>query len=153
MDTLSYKTISVTGKNAESQKGWVLIDATDLVLGRMASKVAKILRGKYKPSFTPNADCGDNVVIINAAKVKITGNKLTDRIYLTFSGYPGGQKQIPQGVMLKKSPEKLIRHAVKGMLPKNKLSDRLINNLYVYAGSEHKQEAQQPKTIDLNSIN
>ncbi|MBQ0029648.1 MAG: 50S ribosomal protein L13 [Paludibacteraceae bacterium] len=151
MDTLSYKTISAN--KATVKKEWVLIDATDLVLGRMCSKVAKLLRGKYKPSFTPNVDCGDNVVIINAAKVKITGNKLTDRIYLTWSGYPGGQKGTPQGKVLSENPAKLIRKVVKGMLPKNKLADQLINNLYVYAGNEHKQEAQQPKVIDLNAIN
>lgn len=153
MDTLSYKTISVSKEDAQKKKEWVLIDATDLVLGRMCSKVAKLLRGKYKPCFTPNQDCGDNVVIINAAKVKITGNKLTDRIYLTWSGYPGGQKGTPQGKVLAENPAKLIRKVVKGMLPKNKLADQLINNLYVYAGTEHKQEAQQPKVIDLNAIN
>lgn len=153
MDTLSYKTISVSKEDAQKKKEWVLIDATDLVLGRMCSKVAKLLRGKYKPCFTPNQDCGDNVVIINAAKVKITGNKLTDRIYLTWSGYPGGQKGTPQGKVLAENPAKLIRKVVKGMLPKNKLADQLINNLYVYAGNEHKQEAQQPKVIDLNAIN
>ncbi|MCQ2207205.1 MAG: 50S ribosomal protein L13 [Paludibacteraceae bacterium] len=153
MDTLSYKTISVSKEEAQKKKEWVLIDATDLVLGRMCSKVAKLLRGKYKPCFTPNQDCGDNVVIINAAKVKITGNKLTDRIYLTWSGYPGGQKGTPQGKVLSENPAKLIRKVVKGMLPKNKLADQLINNLYVYAGNEHKQEAQQPKVIDLNAIN
>lgn len=153
MDTLSYKTISVSKEEAQKKKEWVLIDATDLVLGRMCSKVAKLLRGKYKPCFTPNQDCGDNVVIINAAKVKITGNKLTDRIYLTWSGYPGGQKGTPQGKVLRENPAKLIRKVVKGMLPKNKLADQLINNLYVYAGNEHKQEAQQPKVIDLNAIN
>ena len=151
MDTLSYKTISAN--KATVKKDWVVIDATDQVLGRMCSKIAKILRGKYKPSFTPNVDCGDNVIIINAAKVKITGNKLTDRIYLTYSGYPGGQKGTPQGVVLKNSPEKLIRKVVKGMLPKNRLADAIIDNLYVYAESEHKHEAQQPKVINLNEIN
>jgi large subunit ribosomal protein L13 len=153
VDTLSYKTISVSKEEAQKKKEWVLIDATDLVLGRMCSKVAKLLRGKYKPCFTPNQDCGDNVVIINAAKVKITGNKLTDRIYLSWSGYPGGQKGVAQGKVLNDNPAKLIRKVVKGMLPKNKLADQLINNLYVYAGNEHKQEAQQPKVIDLNAIN
>ena len=151
MDTLSYKTISAN--KATVKKEWVVIDATDLVLGRMCSKVAKLLRGKYKPSFTPNVDCGDNVIIVNAAKVKVTGNKLTDRIYLTWSGYPGGQKGTAQGDVLKKDPAKLIRKVVKGMLPKNKLADQLINNLYVYAGNEHKHEAQQPKSIDLSAIN
>ena len=150
MDTLSYKTISAN--KATVKKEWVVIDATDQVLGRMCSKVAKLLRGKYKPSFTPNVDCGDNVIIINAAKVKITGNKLTDSIYLTFSGYPGGQREIPQGTMLKKSPDRLLRKVIKGMLPKNRLADALINNLYVYDGAEHEHQAQQPKVIDLNTI-
>lgn len=150
MDTLSYKTISTN--SATAKKEWVVVDATDLVLGRMASKVAKLLRGKYKPSFTPNCDCGDNVIIINADKVKLTGKKWTDRIYLTYTGYPGGQRQHTPAAYMQKSPEHLIRKVVKGMLPKNHLSTRLIDNLYVYAGTEHPHEAQQPKLIDLNLI-
>lgn len=150
MDTLSFKTVSVN--KATAKKEWVVIDATDMVLGRMASKVAKLLRGKYKPSFTPHVDCGDNVIIINADKVKLTGNKWTDRIYLTYTGYPGGQRDITPARLMQKSPEKLIKKVVKGMLPKNILAASLLNNLYVYAGSEHPHEAQQPKTIDLNLI-
>ena len=150
MDTLSYKTISANA--ATVTKEWVVVDATDQPLGRIGSKVAKLLRGKYKPNFTPHVDCGDNVIIINAEKVKITGNKATDRIYLRFSGYPGGQKEYTPGELLSKSPEKLFKKVVKGMLPKNKLSNAILGNLYVYAGSEHKHEAQQPKKLDLNSI-
>ena len=150
MDTLSFKTVSVN--KATAKKEWVVVDATDMVLGRMASKVAKLLRGKYKPSFTPHADCGDNVIIINADKVKLTGNKWTDRVYLSYTGYPGGQRDITPARLMQKSPEKLIKKVVKGMLPKNILAASLLNNLYVYAGSEHPHEAQQPKTIDLNLI-
>ncbi|MFA6778998.1 MAG: 50S ribosomal protein L13 [Paludibacteraceae bacterium] len=150
MDTLSYKTISAN--KATVTKEWIVVDATNQVLGRMGAKVAKLLRGKYKPNFTPHVDCGDNVIIINADKLVITGNKATDRIYLRYTGYPGGQRETTPGDMLKKSPEKLIRKVVKGMLPKNRLSDAIINNLYVYNGIEHKHEAQQPKVIDLNSI-
>jgi len=150
MDTLSYKTISTNA--ATAQKEWVVIDATDMVLGRMASKVAKLLRGKYKPSFTPNCDCGDNVIIINAEKVKMTGNKWNDRIYYSYTGYPGGQREATPASLMQKSPERFIKKVVKGMLPKNHLAAQLIDNLYVYAGSEHPHEAQQPKTIDLNLI-
>jgi large subunit ribosomal protein L13 len=150
VDTLSYKTISAN--KATVTKQWVIVDATDQVLGRMGSKVAKLLRGKYKPNFTPHVDCGDNVIIINADKIKITGKKATDRIYLSYTGYPGGQRETTPGKLLEKSPEKLIRKVVKGMLPKNRLGDAIIGNLYVYAGTEHKHQAQQPKQIDLNSI-
>ncbi len=150
METLSYKTISVN--RAQAQKEWVVVDATDQVLGRLASKVAKLLRGKYKPTFTPNADTGDNVIIINASKIQITGKKMTDKVYITYSGYPGGQKQMTAAEILARpnGAEKLVRKAIKGMLPKNKLADRLLANLYIYAGAEHKQEAQSPKTIDIN---
>ncbi len=150
MDTLSYKTIYVN--KATVKKEWVVVDATDQVLGRMCTKVAKLLRGKYKPEFTPNVDCGDNVIIINADKIKITGKKMTERQYLSYTGYPGGQKAITPAEILAKpnGAEKLLRKVVKGMLPKNKLAAQLIDNLYVYAGSEHNQEAQQPKAIDIN---
>jgi large subunit ribosomal protein L13 len=150
VDTLSYKTISVNKETA--QKEWVVVDATGQSLGRLASKVAKLLRGKYKPSFTPHVDCGDNVIIVNADKVVLTGNKWTDRTYLRFSGYPGGQKEYSPADLMKKSPDKLFRKVVKGMLPKNKLADRLINNMYVYAGNEHPHQAQTPKKIDINTL-
>ena len=150
MDTLSYKTISVNKETA--QKEWVEIDATGQSLGRLAAKVAKLLRGKYKPSFTPHVDCGDNVIIVNADKVVLTGNKWTDRTYLRFSGYPGGQREYSPADLMKKSPDKLFRKVVKGMLPKNKLGDVLLNNMYVYAGNEHPHQAQQPKKLDINTL-
>ncbi|MCM1371872.1 MAG: 50S ribosomal protein L13 [Bacteroides sp.] len=150
MDTLSYKTISVNKVTAK--KEWVVVDATDQVLGRLASKVAKILRGKYKPEFTPHVDCGDNVIIINADKIIITGNKMNDKVYLRYTGYPGGQrKETPADILAKPNgAEKLIRRTVKGMLPKNKLARRIITNLYIYEGPEHKHQAQTPRTIDIN---
>lgn len=150
MDTLSYKTISIN--KATAKKEWVVVDATDQVLGRMCTRVAKLLRGKYKPEFTPHCDCGDNVIIVNAGKIAISGNKLTDREYLSYSGYPGGQKkQTPRDILAKPNgAEKLVRKVVKGMLPKNKLASQLIGNLYVYEGPEHKHEAQSPKAIDIN---
>ena len=149
MDTLSYKTISAN--KATVQKEWVVVDATDQVLGRLSAKVAKLLRGKYKPSYTPHVDCGDNVIIINADKVILTGNKWTDRVYLNFTGYPGGQKKTSPAELIKKGEAKLFNRVVKGMLPKNRLGAKLLNNMYVYEGTEHKHEAQQPKLIDINS--
>lgn len=151
MDTLSYKTISAN--KATAQKEWVVVDATDQVLGRLATKVAKLLRGKYKPSFTPHVDCGDNVIIINADKVKLTGNKWNDRIYLSHTGYPGGQREITPAKMMAKDVTRLYRKVLKGMLPKNRLGEAVINNMYVYAGTEHKQQAQNPKVIDINALN
>jgi len=150
VDTLSYKTVSAN--KATVTKEWVLVDATDVVLGRLASKVAKILRGKNKPSYTPHVDCGDNVVVINAEKVRLTGNKLNDKIYLSYSGYPGGQRVQTPAELLAKYPERLIEKAVKGMLPKTILGSKIYGNLKVYVGSEHKQVAQNPKLIDLNTI-
>ncbi|BBE17905.1 LSU ribosomal protein L13p [Aquipluma nitroreducens] len=150
MDTLSYKTVSAN--KATVTKEWVLVDATDVVLGRLASKVAKILRGKNKPSFTPHVDCGDNVIVINAEKVRLTGNKLNDKIYLSYSGYPGGQRKQTPAELMSKYPERLVEKAVKGMLPKNRLGSKVYGNLKVYVGSEHKQEAQSPRLIDLNTI-
>lgn len=152
MNTLSYKTISAN--KATVTKEWVVVDATDQVLGRLGSKVAKLLRGKYKPNYTPHVDCGDNVIIINADKVKLTGNKWNDRVYLTFSGYPGGQREITPARLISRpnGEEKLLKRVVKGMLPKNRLGAKLLGNLYVYAGSEHKHQAQNPKSIDINSL-
>ena len=151
MDTLSYKTISAN--KATVTKEWVIVDATDQSLGRLGAKVAKLLRGKYKPNFTPHVDCGDNVIIINADKVKLTGNKWNDRVYLSYTGYPGGQREMTPAQLMKKpnGEEKLLKRVVKGMLPKNRLGAQLLGNLYVYAGSEHKQAAQNPKMIDINS--
>lgn len=150
MDTLSYKTISAN--KATVNKEWVLIDAENEVLGRLASKVAKLIRGKYKPNFTPHVDCGDNVVIINAEKIQLTGKKMTDKVYLRHTGYPGGQRATTPEKVLERYPERVIEHAVKGMLPKNRLGRAILKNLHVYAGTEHKHEAQQPKQLDLNTL-
>jgi large subunit ribosomal protein L13 len=150
VDTLSYKTISAN--KATVNKEWVVVNAENMILGRLASKVAKLLRGKYKPEFTPHVDCGDNVIVINAEKVLFTGNKMTDKIYLRHSGYPGGQRTQTPREILAKYPERLVEKAVKGMLPKNKLGRKIYRNLHVIIGSEHKYEAQKPKVIDLNSI-
>ena len=151
VDTLSYKTISAN--KATVTKEWVIVDATDQTLGRLGAKVAKLLRGKYKPNFTPHVDCGDNVIIINADKVKLTGNKWNDRVYLSYTGYPGGQREMTPARLITKpnGEERLLKKVVKGMLPKNILGAKLLGNLYVYAGSEHKHEAQSPKMIDINS--
>jgi large subunit ribosomal protein L13 len=150
VDTLSYKTISAN--KATVNKEWVVVDATGQHLGRIGSKVAKLLRGKYKPNFTPHVDCGDNVIIINADKAVLTGKKWDDRIYLRFSGYPGGQRKITPAQLKEKGEDRLFRKVVKGMLPKNKLGAKLLKNLYVYGGGEHKHEAQQPVTLDINSL-
>ncbi|MBD8388972.1 50S ribosomal protein L13 [Dysgonomonas sp. BGC7] len=150
MDTLSYKTISAN--SATVNKEWVVIDATGQTLGRMASKVAKLLRGKYKPNYTPHVDCGDNVIIINADKVVLTGNKWNDRVYLRYTGYPGGQREATPAVLMEKGADRLVLKVVKGMLPKNRLGAAILKNLHVYAGNEHKHEAQQPKSIDINSL-
>ena len=149
MDTLSFKTISAN--KATVNKEWVIVDAEGQSLGRLCAKVAKLLRGKYKPNFTPHVDCGDNVIIINAEKVNLTGKKWTDRVYLRYTGYPGGQIEYTTADLLKNGPSPLYRKVVKGMLPKNRLGAKLLSNLYVYAGTEHKHEAQQPKSIDINS--
>lgn len=150
MDTLSYKTISANTRTAT--KEWIVVDAEGQQLGRLCSKVAKLLRGKYKPNFTPHADCGDNVIIINADKIQLSGNKWTGRKYIRFTGYPGGQRVFTPHDLQQKGSAYLFRKVVKGMLPKNKLSDRLLNNMYVYDGPDHKHEAQQPRLVDLNQI-
>ena len=150
MDTLSYKTKSANLDNIH--KEWFLVDAEKEVLGRLASKVAGILRGKNKANFSPHMDCGDNIIIINAEKIRLTGNKLTKKEYLSFSGYPGGQKIATAKELLAKKPTSLIEKAVKGMLPKNKLGDAIIKNLHVYAGAEHPHEAQKPKNLKIGSI-
>jgi len=150
VDTLSYKTVSVN--KATANKEWIVIDAEGQILGRLASQVAKILRGKNKPTFTPHADCGDNVIVINAEKVALTGNKMSDKVYIRHTGYPGGQRQQTAAEIMVKFPERLVEKAVKGMLPKNKLGRKVYTNLHVVIGAEHKYEAQKPKVVDLNSI-
>lgn len=145
MDTLSYKTKSANV--ATVQKEWFVVDATDQVVGRMCAQIAKIIRGKHKPSFTPNVNCGDGVIVINAEKVKFTGKKMTDKVYIHHTMYPGGQrKQTPEDLMAK-DPTKIIKNAVAGMLPKNSLGRDCLKNLFVYVGPNHKQEAQQPKEL------
>jgi large subunit ribosomal protein L13 len=150
VDTLSYKTVSAN-KNTV-QKEWILVDATDQILGRLAARVAMILRGKHKASFTPNVDCGDYVILINAEKIKLSGNKLTQKEYIRHTGYPGGQRTETVENLLKRKPEAVLERAIKGMLPKNRLGSELFRNLHVFAGDKHPHEAQQPKTIDLNTI-
>lgn len=147
MNTLSYKTISAN--KATVVKEWVVVDATNAILGRLSSEVASILRGKHKPSFTPHVDCGDNVIVINAEKVRLTGNKMNDRVHFSYTGYPGGQNVVTPAAMKAKDPTRLVEHAVRGMLPKNRLGRELFRNLHVYAGNEHPHEAQKPKTIEL----
>lgn len=147
MDNLSYKTISAN--NATAEKGWVIVDADAKILGRFASEVAKIIRGKTKPDFTPNVDTGDNVIVINADKVKMTGKKWTDKVFVRHSGFPGGQRKTTPNQLKAKSSALLVERAVRGMLPKNRLGRALFNNLYVYEGAEHPHEAQQPKEINL----
>ena len=158
MDTLSYKTVSPNAQSVERE--WVVIDATDQVLGRLCAKVAKILRGKHKPTYSPNVECGDNVIIINAEKIVLTGKKMTDKTYLRYTGYPGGQREATPEILIKKSYNKHIKpgyhplylQVMKGMLPKNRLGRRIIGNLHVYNGSEHPHAAQNPKVIDINTI-
>ncbi|MAZ94144.1 MAG: 50S ribosomal protein L13 [Bacteroidales bacterium] len=150
MNTLSYKTVSANRNTVN--KEWLLIDAENEVLGRMASKAAVLLRGKHKTNFTPHVDCGDNIIIINADKIRLTGNKWEAKEYVSHSGYPGGQKAITAKQMMDKKPTRMVEKAIKGMLPKNKLGADLFRNLYVYVGSEHDHKAQKPKKINLNNI-
>lgn len=147
MNTLSYKTISAN--KATADKEWVVVDAEGQPLGRIASTVAKILRGKHKTNFTPHVDCGDNVIVLNAGKITLSGNKWEDKEYIWHTGYPGGQRSITAKDLLKKNELRVVEKAVKGMLPKNRLGAKLLKNLYLYEGTEHKHEAQQPKTINL----
>lgn len=150
MDTLSYKTISANKANVT--KAWLLVDAEGETLGRLASKVANLLRGKHKPSFTPHVDCGDNVVIINAEKVTLSGNKWSEKTYVRYTNYPGGQRFTTANELLEKNPTGIVERAIKGMLPKNRLGAELFRNLKVYAGSEHGQEAQKPTVVNLKDI-
>ncbi|MDP4189125.1 MAG: 50S ribosomal protein L13 [Bacteroidota bacterium] len=150
MDTLSYKTVSAN--KATVNKEWVVVDARDQVVGRLSTKVAKLLRGKYKPSYTPHVDCGDNVIVINADKVRFTGKKWTDKEYFSHSGYPGGFSIATPKSLYAKNPVLLIENAVRGMLPKNKLGAALFRNLHVNVGETDKYEAQKPKVIDLNNL-
>lgn len=148
MSHLSYKTASANKETVN--KEWLLIDAEGQPLGRVASKIASLLRGKHKVDFTPHVDCGDNVVVVNAEKVTLSGNKWESKEYIRHTGYPGGQRSMNASSLLAKFPERLIEKAVKGMLPKNRLGSKLYGNLHVYVGGEHNNEAQKPKKVELN---
>lgn len=150
MNSLSYRTVSANAQTVK--KEWILIDAENQTLGRLATRVANVLRGKTKPSYTPHVDCGDNVIIINAEKIVLTGKKLTDKQYVRHTGYPGGQRFTTPQQLLNTHPIRVVEHAVRGMLPKNKLGDALYRNLKVYAGAEHPHQAQNPKVVNLNDI-
>ena len=150
MDTLSFKTGYANKANVE--KKWYVVDAEDQPLGRMASKVAKIIRGKHKTSFSPHVDCGDHVIIINAEKVALTGKKMFQKTYLHHTGYPGGQRATTARELLIRKPIAMVERSVKGMLPKNRLGSQLFHNLHVFEGAEHTHEAQKPEKLDLNNI-
>jgi large subunit ribosomal protein L13 len=150
VDTLSYKTISVNKESAD--KKWLVVDAENESLGRVASKVAKLIRGKHKTNFTPHSDNGDYVIVLNADKVRLTGNKWEDKEYITYSGYPGGQKVATAKEVMAKKPTFMVEKAIKGMLPKNRLGSAMYRNLFVYAGTDHPHEAQKPEKINLKDI-
>ena len=147
METNSYKTASLN--KATVEKNWVIVDADSQILGRMASEVAKMIRGKHKASFTPHIDCGDNVIVINADKIRLTGQKWTDKQYVRHTGYPGGQRVETPNSLKAKSSTRIIEKAVKGMLPINRLGRQIFKNLYVYEGAEHPHTAQKPKEVKL----
>jgi large subunit ribosomal protein L13 len=150
VDNLSYKTISAN--SATTDKQWVIVDAENQILGRLSSKVAKLIRGKHKTNYTPHVDCGDNVIVINADKVVLTGNKTDEKVYVHYTGYPGGQRFATPRQLLTKHPERVVEKAVKGMLPKTKLGRKIYGNLYVYSGAEHPHAAQKPTPINLNDF-
>ncbi len=147
MDALSYKTISAN--KATVNKRWFVVDAEGKTLGRLSSSIAKVIRGKNKPDFTPHMDCGDNVIVLNAEKVALSRDKMTTKEYVSYSGYPGGQKFISARNLVAKKPEALVEKAVKGMLPKNKLGRAIFHNLFVYAGNEHPHQAQKPEILEF----
>ena len=148
MDTVSYKTVSLNKGTVE--KNWVIVDADSKVLGRLATEVAMILRGKKKPGYTPHVDCGDNVIVINADKIQMSGKKWTDKVFVRHTGYPGGQRyETPKEVKDRKSSTILVERAVRGMLPKSRLGRELFRNLYVYEGAEHPHEAQKPVKVEI----
>jgi large subunit ribosomal protein L13 len=150
VDTLSYKTVS--SNKATANKQWLIVDASDQTLGRFSSKVAQLLRGKHKPSFSPHVDCGDNVIVINAEKIRLTGKKWSDKVYIRHTGYPGGQRFTNAKDLMTKHPMALVEKAVRGMLPKNRLGDAIYKNLHVYVGTEHPHTAQQPKEFNISTI-
>ena len=136
-------------KKEDIERKWFIIDAENQILGKVAEKAANVLRGKHKPTYTPHIACGDNVIIINAEKVKLTGNKLNDKMYYNHSGYPGGLRERNAKTMIEKYPVEMVERAVKGMLPKNRLGREMFRQLFVYAGSEHKHEAQKPERLEV----
>lgn len=148
MDAVSYKTVSLNVKTVE--KNWVLIDATDLIVGRLSSEAAKIIRGKHKPGYTPHVDCGDNVIIINAEKVRFTGKKMDDKEYISYTGYPGGQRFATPREWMRKNPALILENSIRGMLPKTRLGRALFGNVHIYVGSEHPHGAQKPKQIQFS---
>ena len=139
-------------KASEVERNWVVLDATDIPLGRLAAVAASMLRGKNKPTFTPNVDTGDYVIIVNAEKVKLTGKKALDKKYYRHSGYPGGNKETTAGKLREEKPERLIETAIRGMLPKSRLGRKQFTHLHVYAGNDHKHQAQQPQVVDLEKL-
>lgn len=147
MDTLSYKTVSVNKEKAD--KKWLVVDVEGLILGRAASEVAKLLRGKHKATFTPHADTGDYVIVLNADKIRLSGTKATTKTYIRHTGFPGGQRTLTADEVMDKKPTKVFESAVKGMLPKNKLGRSIYKNMHVYAGTEHAHEAQKPTKFEL----
>lgn len=147
MDALSYKTISAN--KATVNKDWIVVDAENMILGRFSSEVAKRIRGKHKTNYTPHVDCGDNVIVINAEKIRLTGKKFAEKEYIHYTGYPGGQRFASPKMLMDKNPALIIEKAVRGMIPRTKLGDAIIKNLHVYAGGEHPHAAQQPKAIKL----
>jgi large subunit ribosomal protein L13 len=148
LDAVSYKTVSLNVKTVD--KKWVLVDATDMVVGRLSSEVAKIIRGKHKPGYTPHVDCGDNVIIINAEKVRFTGNKMSEKEYVSYTGYPGGQRFATPIQWMKKNPALILENSIRGMLPKTRLGNALFGNLHIYVGSEHPHGAQKPTQLKFN---
>lgn len=148
MSTLNYKTKSINKANADKQ--WMVVDAKDQTLGRLASRIAMVLRGKHKPLYTPHADCGDNVIVINAEKVKLSGLKWAQKDYIRHTGFPGGQRSLTAEEVMEKNPTRLVEYAVKGMLPKNRLGREILRNLHVFAGEEHNHEAQKPQVLNFN---
>jgi large subunit ribosomal protein L13 len=147
VNTLSYRTVSANKQTVS--RDWILIDAENQVVGRLAAKIANLVRGKHKPYFTPHVDCGDKVVVINADKIRFTGKKMSDKVYLHYTGYPGGQRSITPDKLMAKKPEEVLTLAVRGMLPGNKLRKEFLKNLFIYAGSEHPHQAQNPKSLEL----
>ena len=147
MDSLSYRTKSANKQTVT--KDWYIVDAEDQVVGRLATRIANVIRGKHKASFTPHVDCGDKVIVINADKIRLTGNKMSEKVYLSHSNYPGGQKSITAEQLLAKKPHEVLRKAVKGMLPNNKLRDVFLKNLLLYTDATHPHEAQKPQTLDI----